>query len=115
MKALFYDILVVRDANFQIPRLASAWELPILIEIYGEGNVVISGEVQREVGDVDIASEKARLERLYKTEEDSKIPFVEVVYGRGPSCLKALEKAVKQAEVEEKRGPGRPPKDKDAD
>lgn len=114
MNYLHYDILVVRDANFQIPRLASAWELPILIEIYGEGNVVISGEVQRDMPEVDVASEKARLERLYKVEEDSKIPFVEVVYGRGPNCLKALEKAVKQA-AEEKRGPGRPPKDKDAD
>lgn len=114
MRALFYNVTVVRDANFHIPRTVSAWELPILQEIYGEGAVEVKDEVQRDVPDVDIASEKARLERYYKAEEDSKIPFVEVVYGRGPACLKALEKAVKAAEVEEKRGPGRPPKSAEA-
>lgn len=114
MRALFYNVNVIRDANFHIPRSVSAWELPILQEIYGEGAIEVKGEEQREIPEVDVASEKARLERLYKTEEESKIPFVEVVYGRGPNCLRALEKAIKQSEVEEKRGPGRPPKEASA-
>jgi hypothetical protein len=105
MRALFYNVNVIRDANFHIPRLVSAWELPILQEIYGEGSIEVQAEEQRDIPDIDVASEKARLERHYKVEEDSKIPFVEVVYGRGPAGIKALEKAIKASEIEEKRKP----------
>lgn len=115
MKATFYNVLVVRDPNFHIPRQVSGWELPILQEIYGDGAIEVGEEVQREVPDVDFTSERARLERVYGVEGESKTPYVDVVYGRGPAGAKALQKAVQQyTEGEEaaqvKRGPGRPPK-----
>ena len=101
MKYVFYNVLIVRDANFHIPRVCAAWELPILQEIHGEAEVIVGDEIQVERDHVEAAGEKARLERLYKVEEDSKIPFVEVTYGRGQMCLKALEKAIKASEVAE--------------
>lgn len=121
MKATFYNVVVVRDAHFHIPRQVSGWELPILQEIYGEGQIEIGEEVVRDIPDVDMTSERARLERLYRIEEETKTPYVDVVYGRGPAGAKALAQAIKQytshaaVEEEEEEAPpaprrGRPPK-----
>lgn len=109
MKVLFNDLLIVRDPNFHIPRKAPQWEIPVLQEIYGQGEVVIGEEFEHEMSFTDIPSEFARLANVYGREEDSKIPYVEVVYGRGPAGVKAFEKAVRQAAVTEVRR-GRPPK-----
>lgn len=115
MKAEFYNVTIVRDAHFHIPRQASGWELPILQEIFGEGAVEVGDSFVRDIPEVDVRSEHARLSRLYKHEEESKVPFVEIVYGRGPAGLKQLEKAIANSMVgEERRGPGRPKKDVEA-
>lgn len=114
MKATFFNVLVVRDPNFHIPRQVSGWELPILQEIYGEGAIEVGEEVKRDIPEVDFTSEWARLERVYGVEEESKIPYVAVVYGRSRQGADALQKAVQHysdTEVQApRRGPGRPPK-----
>lgn len=104
MKTLFHEVCVVRDPNFHIPRQAAQWEIPILQEIYGEGQVEVGKEYEFNFAKYDgVESEHARLSAIYGKEEDSKIPFVEVVYGRGPAGLKALGKAIEQARVNERK------------
>lgn len=104
MKTLFHEVCVVRDPNFHIPRQAAQWEIPILQEIYGEGHVEVGKEYEFDFTKFDgVESEHARLSAIYGKEEDSKIPFVEVVYGRGPAGMKALAKAIEQAKVVRKK------------
>jgi hypothetical protein len=111
----FHNVLVTRDANTIIPKQVSAWELAVLEEMYGEGSIVVSDEVVRELAVPDVEPEMARLARIYGTEEDSKTPFVEIVYGRSTNGLRQLKKAIEQSiadeEGEAKRGPGRPKKE----
>lgn len=111
MKAKFYNVLVVRDANFHTPRQVSGWELPILQEIYGEGSIEVGDEFVNDIPDVDPASERARLERLYRQDE-SKTFYVDVVYGKGPGGLKDLTKAIHMFTEGAEDAPrrGRPPK-----
>lgn len=108
------EVLVNRDANTIIPRQAWPWELPILEELYGSGSVVVSNEFDREFDIPETEQELARLTRLYGSEEESKIPYVEVVYGRSTNGMRQLQRAIAQSVAEEegeaKRGPGRPKK-----
>lgn len=96
----FYTIVVIRDATLHIPRTVSGWELPVLNEVFGEGNIEIKEEFTREFATPDIEPEKARLERMYGKDE-TQIPYVEVAYGRGPACMKALAKAIAASEVKD--------------
>lgn len=115
MKYTFYNVMIVRDAHFHIPRKCAGWELAILQAVHGEPQVEIGEEFVHEMQEVDIASEKARLERIYKKDEETKQPFVEMVYGSGHNLTRALTKAVADYTVsEEKRGPGRPKKEDQA-
>lgn len=112
----FHDVLVTRDANTIIPRQVSGWELAVLEEIYPEGNVQSVNEFGRARELPDAAEEMARLSRIYGSDEESKVPFAEIVYGRSSNGLRQLERAMKQsvmddADGEAKRGPGRPKKE----
>lgn len=106
------EVLVTRDANTIIPRQVWPWELPLLEELYGAGSVVVAGEFEREYDLPETEQELARLTRLYGSEEESKIPYVEVVYGRSTNGMRQLQRAIAQSVVDEeaKRGPGRPKK-----
>lgn len=97
----WYQVIVVRDATLHIPRQVSAWELVILQEVFGEGNVEIKQEFHRPFEAPDVEIERSRLERLYGVEDQTKIPYVDVAYGRGPSGLKALSRAIAQAKLSE--------------
>lgn len=102
MKYRFYNVLIIRDAHFHIPRVVSEWELPILEAVHTEQNVEKGEEFEREMGVIDVASERARLERLYKRDEETKDVYVEAVYGKGSNCLKGLQRAIDNACVDEK-------------
>lgn len=110
----FHEVLVTRDANTIIPRQVSGWELAVLEEIYPDGNVNITNEFVRVMELPEVDGEMARLTRIYGSDEESKVPFAEIVYGRSSNGLRALKRAMEQSLVEEngeKRGPGRPKKE----
>lgn len=109
----FHDVHVTRDANTIIPRQVSAWELAVLEELYPDGNVQIAGEFVREKDLPSVEEEMARLTRIYGSDEESKVPFAEIVYGRSSNGLRQLKRAMDQSIVsdEERRGPGRPRKE----
>lgn len=112
---LFHEVLVTRDANTIIPRQVAAWELPVLQELYPDGNVQVIGDIHREFDMPDLEPEMARLSRMYGADEETKTPFVEITYGRSAIGMKQLKRAMEQSVVEEegeaKRGPGRPKKE----
>lgn len=104
----FYRVIVTRDANTKIPKDVSPWELQVMSEALGEVEIV--EEFVREFAVPEAGPERARLERVYGNEPETKVPYVEIAYGRGPLCDRALAKAIAQSVVSEpKRGPGRPP------
>lgn len=109
----FHEVLVTRDANTIIPRQVSGWELAVLEELYPDGNVQSIREFVREKDLPEVSEEMARLTRIYGSDEESKVPFVEIVYGRSSNGMRQLQRAMEQSMVDEageaKRGPGRPP------
>lgn len=110
----FYRVSIARDPNVLIVKEVLSWEVPILQEMYGEGSVEIGEEVTRDADGVptESAEEMARLSRTYGQDQETKVPFVEIVYGRGPAGVKALQRSMDAARVDDepKVRRGRPPK-----
>ena len=102
MAYTFYTVIIDRDANTKIPKDVSQWERTVLEQVWGEGNVVEVAEFARELAPIDVESEKARLERIFGRDEDSKTPYVELAFGSGSLCVKGLKRAIEQAVVKDK-------------
>ena len=98
----YAQVRVARDPTAAtIVRDVAEWELPVLEEVFGEGNVQHIGEhlIQREAPDAD--AEYARLEAAYKKPPgEAAVPVVETVYGSGSRGKRAIAKAIAEAVVD---------------
>lgn len=98
----YAQVRVARDPTAAvIVRHVAEWELPVLEEVFGEGNVVKIGEKLHQADAPDAGQEYARLEGAYKKPPgDTAVPYVETVYGSGTRGKRQLEKAIAEATVE---------------
>lgn len=104
MSAFTYlHVLVQRDANTHIPRVVSQWELPVLESVWPEGTVVVGEEFVREMEAPEPDVERARLERVYGRDEETKVAHVESVYGAGSNSVRGLKKAIESATVKKSK------------
>lgn len=98
----YAQVRVARDPTAAtIVRDVAEWELPVLEEVFGEGNVQQLGErlIKREAPDP--VAEYARLEGCYKQPPgEAAVPYVETVYGSGARGKRAIAKAIEAATVD---------------
>lgn len=98
----YAQVRVARDPTAAtIVRDVAEWELPVLEEVFGEGNVQKLGErlIQRDAPDAD--AEYERLVGCYKQPPgEAAVPYVETVYGSGSRGKKAIAKAIAEATVD---------------
>lgn len=98
------------DGNTKYNRGVPAWEIPILVHLFGEGNVTLAGESEK-VMDVNDGSidrpypsakdEYIRLENNYGSSPKDDQSYVAAVYGNVPIGLRELQKAIDAAKADE--------------
>jgi len=86
------------------------WELAVYQEKYGEGSCPETGIVEITRVLPDASEEFVKLSSSLGVDEDTKISFVELAYGRGKQGVIALEKAIKKSTSKPKAK--KPPKEK---
>ncbi len=96
-------VKVTRD-TLTVHNLAVApWEIPILEQVFDEGNVVATGEYvnlpDREYPNP--AQEMTRLKKVYGTDGPDGPAHAVSVYGDSRNGIKALAKAIETAQQEE--------------
>jgi len=99
----FSVVQITRNEAFKSIREFKPWEVPILEQIHGAGNVAVVGEVDYPKVEWPSASEEFdRLAQRYKKPEGSEQPYVAVVFGVGFSGLqRAIDEAQQEAEERE--------------
>jgi hypothetical protein len=88
-----------------------AWEVPVVMEKFGEGRVRLLDEVEVERDSLpDAADEFARLGIQHGADGGdggTNIPYVEMAYGRGRAGIQALKEAMAASVAGSRPKPGR--------
>jgi len=102
MKFLAHNVIIDRDKMNKLPKTVWDWELPILQERFPGGLVVVHGstEVERE-SLPEVNAEYNRLRMSHSVEPDTKVPYCDLVYGRGAKGVKTLTKAIENSVIKE--------------
>lgn len=99
---LFEQVIVIRDQHTKITRAVPTWEIPVLHLVYDQGNIQQTGifeKVEREYPDPGV--EFHRLGENYGVDRETKTQFVSLAYGPSSTGLRALAKAIRDAETDE--------------
>lgn len=92
---LFVAIIIELNKVTKLPKVVPAWHLPVYLEKFGE--MVEVGEYQTKSVDEIVATEELdRMRGYFGVDPDTKQSYFDVVYGRGPRALDALEDAMAQ-------------------
>lgn len=107
MRIVYFRCVVVRDAMTKIPRQGPLWELGVLKEIYGDGNLEDIEEFEAEMQDAMLPpdEEMQRLAKVYGRDKDSKIPFAEIAFGRSNAGVRLLKQTMEGSIVPEPKEP----------
>lgn len=110
MRIVYFRCVVVRDAMTKIPRQGPLWELGVLKEIYGDGNLEDIEEFEAEMQDAMLPpdEEMQRLAKVYGRDKDSKIPFAEIAFGRSNAGVRLLKQTMEGSIVPEPKEPNEP-------
>lgn len=96
-------VKITRDTNTVHNRAVSQWEIPLLEELFGEGNVEPLGLFDKVAGEYpDAKVELDRLVRAYGSDPQSGVAHANSVYGNGRTGIKMLQKLIDDAQSEEK-------------
>lgn len=88
-------VSVNRNETSRVSLTIPAWEIPILGLIYGDENVVDSGEFVESPNEYPAAdAEFDRLSRRYKDNTETSVAFVAAIYGQGPAGIRALQREI---------------------
>ena len=94
----YINVKVARDPQVAvINKNVPAWELPVLEEVFGEGNIVKLGDVSIERDPPDAEAEYKRLGDVYGGTGNPKVSFVERVYGAGSRGQAEVGKAIAES------------------
>jgi len=88
------QVIIDLELTTKVSKEIYPWELPVYEEKFGEGACIASGERACKMALPDAGAEFSRLSACLGADEDTKISFVELAYGRGKHGIKSLEKAI---------------------
>lgn len=103
----FINVTVTRDTNHSTANSYAPWELPLLEYLYDTGNIEVTGEfvvADRELPEVN--DEFARLASRYGKNNETGVPHVEEVFGRGQQGIRALAVLIDKELVAPKKRAG---------
>jgi len=104
MKIRGHRITIIRDKMTRVVKFPWAWETPLWEAKYPGGNVIVDGTTETERDSLpDADDEYHRLLVAIGTENETNIPHIYNEYGRGREGVKALQKAIKAAEVKPRK------------
>lgn len=110
MYVKFVKLLVARDPTVAtILTDEPIWVVPILEEVFGQGNVLPKGEYLKQYDPPNPSDEYSRLETVYGGTGNPRVDFVEKVYGAGSRGAAELGRAIEAATVEELPATGTDP------
>lgn len=90
---LFVAIIIELNKVTKLPKIVPAWHLPVYQEKFGD-MLEIGDYEEREVDVIDPIEEAQRMRANFGVDVDTKQSYFDVVYGRGPRALNALESAM---------------------
>jgi len=97
----FERVKVIRDTNTVHSKFVVPWEIPVLEFVFDEGNVERTDEyIENGAEYPSAASEYDRLTRCYGKDPQSGVAYVASVYGNAGAGVRALAKAMKDAQAE---------------
>ncbi len=105
MRIRYVSLLLVRDPMAKINKVVPAWEVPMLREVYGQGQIEDEQETVVDAPEpVPPDVEMARLIKHYGREKrgdgSTGETFASLAYGRGDAGVRALEKLMREAIVD---------------
>lgn len=96
-------VSVTRNETSRVSLTVPAWEIPILGLIYGDENIVDSGDTVDNDSDYPSAeAEFDRLSRRYKDNSETGVSFVGAIYGQGPAGIRALKAEIDEVHFDER-------------
>src|SRR6266404_431768 len=95
-------VKIKRDTNTVHNRAVPPWEIPVLEFLFEDGNVEPTG-VFEHVTDVypEANVEFNRLTQCFGADPQSGTPYVAAVYGNAGTGIRALRKAIAEAQTED--------------
>lgn len=105
MQIRYVNCVVVRDPMMKVPRQIPAWELPMLKQVYGEGNVE---DIETFVTDapqpLSPEDELSRMIKAYGREKrgdgSAGEAWAHIAYGRGADGINRLDGLMRDAIVD---------------
>lgn len=95
-------VMIKRDTNTVHNRAVPQWEIPILEFIFEDGNVTPTGVFEEVAGEYPEANvEFNRLTQRYGADPQNGTPYVAAVYGNAGVGIRALRKAIADAQVDD--------------
>ncbi len=101
-------VKVTRDQNTVHSREVAPWEIPVLEFIFGDGNVVRTGDfVTVTPGKLinheypEAITELNRMVEVYGHDPKSGVPYANFAYGNGNAGLKAVQKLIDEAKADD--------------
>jgi len=96
-------VKIKRDTNTMHNCSVPEWEVPILENIFEDGNVEVTDEfvVASDSEYPEANSEFKRLTDAYGKDPDSGVSYAALTYGNGGRGVKALRQAIEQSEEDE--------------
>lgn len=77
------------------------WEIPVIEEVFGDGNILRVRSVDLPKQAPDASAEFDRLAQVYGGNGNPRVPFVEQVYGPGTLGKQRLAEQIEKATLEE--------------
>lgn len=99
----YFRVKIVKDERTVYNRAVLPWEIPLIEVSFGDGNVEETGKFEdTDAPYPDAREEFQRLGQLYGSEPDTNLPFVAAVYGQASTGVRALARAIKEAQADAK-------------
>jgi hypothetical protein len=95
-------VKIKRDTNTVHNREAPEWEIPVLEFIFEDGNVERTGVYLTDDKEYpDAVREFDRMTKAYGADVQTNVPHVASVYGNARAGVRALDKAIEAAKLED--------------